>query len=192
MRTDCSRQADCRVTSRARADTAFPLHTTQPGPWSCGKTRGTGPGACPLVPDFYPLAVCPWVSHLTSPDGERYACFFICEYGTTMNRVPTLSPVLCIPDLISSSQQPCVVGIPTRVGLTPDTRLFSPDCFLKASRLVYHLCGFCHRCVPLLLLFSNWNTLILKGKYISLLCKENQYHLPLREDKLKVRNTTMV
>ena len=138
--SDCSRQTDCRVMSRVGADAAFPPHTAQPGPWSRGKTLGRGPGACPLLSDVPPLALCPWVSRLTSLGEWRCAPSSYANTALLWTGAPTPSPVLHIPGLISSSQQPWVAGIPTRVVWVQMPGFSALSVFSKASPLVYQLC----------------------------------------------------
>lgn len=129
MKSDYSHQTDCRVMSRVKADAAFPPHTAQPGRWSSGHT-GQRARCLPSALRRPPTCSVP-VGESLDISGRLTVCtFLVCKYSAAVNRGPTPSPGLCIPGLISSSQQPRVAGIPTRVGLSPDARLFSPECFL--------------------------------------------------------------
>ena len=162
-------------------------HSTA-GPLVLWKNTGQGARCLPSALRRPSTSLCPWVSRLTSLGGWRFAPSLYANTARLWTGAPTSSPVLCIPGLISSSQRPRVAGIPTRWSESR-RQAFQPWVFsLKPARLCTSSVWFCPCCVP----FADWNTLILKGKYISLPRKEYQYHWPPREGKVKARDKTVV
>lgn len=135
---------------------------TRPVPW---KNTGHGARFLPSGLSSHTCCVPVGVSLYLSWWMMVHTCLYV---NMTLLWTEPPHPADCFAFTIAFNLHNHSVGIWTRASLTPDAMLSNSDGFSTASRLVYHLHDFCYSYVPSLLLFSNLNTLILRGKYISL------------------------